>query len=137
MNLKVRAFDKIDKKYKKVEALSFHHLEGTVDMVKIASEDLNEPGEWYAVARFVLEHGTGRRDVDGAEIFSGDLIHVSNSQGEVTGIVFIYYATALVQGDRRDDYHLSTFFSPAFSNGAVVKTIGNVNENPELLKGEK
>lgn len=69
----------------------------------------------------VVMQYTGRRDINGQEIYEGDIVYHGESIREV-----IYYLTNWVLKRGEDGILLSFSSTP--------RVIGNIYENPELLK---
>ncbi|MEJ1316684.1 YopX family protein [Lactiplantibacillus paraplantarum] len=91
--------------------------------------------------RYVVEQFTGLKDVNGKDIYDGDIVSVFNEDGNYYNdviewcIKYNYPAFEL-------KYHSHLYESNALSeimNAGVenIKVIGNVHENPELLEADK
>jgi len=117
---KFRAWDKVNKKLKQVYSIDFDK-NGEIESVK---EEYTKPNEIYAmfdIGYFKLMQSTGLKDINGTEIYEGDILKTSIKnlvvewvpKGACWGIgchyLFHYYETSEV--------------------------IGNIYENPELLEG--
>ncbi len=89
--------------------------------------------------KYIPEQFTGLKDVNGKDIYDGDIVSVFNEDGNYYNdviewcIKYNYPAFEL-------KYHSHLYESNALSeimNAGVenIKVIGNAHENPELLKG--
>lgn len=76
--------------------------------------------------RFELMQYTGLKDKNGREIYEGDI--VKNEYGKAMDIQYDPRSVAFGVGD----YYFGTIGS-----GKILEVIGNIFENPELLKGKQ
>ena len=91
-----------------------------IDLIRVAPETVGE--------------FTGFKDIDGKEIFEGDIIQNT----EKTELI---YRVEMVGGCWSVDYHEDGDFDSVALNWlltmAPFKVIGNIHDNPELLEGVK
>ena len=73
---------------------------------------------------FEIEQFTGLKDVNGKDIYVGDI--VKNERNESHIVSFILHAGCFAIGD---------YYFKSIGAGKILEIIGNVHENPELLKG--
>ncbi len=84
--------------------------------------------EWHIVMQY-----TGLKDKNGKEIYEGDILRYSDGSDVSTHKIFWddkaarFYDIRLEDGDSATSYDDFEFFTEA-------KVIGNIYENPELLK---
>jgi len=119
--IKFQAWDTIDKRMVTVQAITFHHLEGTPHTIKV------EGKEWNIEPRFKLREFTGARDENGEEIWEGDIV----LRHKPHAVVFCNESVAFLVERRKPDGSLEC--QEYFDNFEYEK-IGNVYENPELLE---
>ncbi len=96
-------------------------------------EEYDEQGDSYTVYssdEVVLQQCTGLKDKNGELIFEGDIVEFRNPLGmKKRGIIIYDIDAALFQIqylDFSDDWELLDTF--------ILKVIGNIYENPELLE---
>ena len=116
----------------------------------IGSESIRKQGnylylfsenKWVNVDINTIGQYTGLKDKDGKKIFDGDIIEVEDSYGlylhnpNTRNIVEFYNGSFILRHilDKYasdDSFHLS-------SNNEDSIIVGNIHDNPELLKGEQ
>ena len=115
--LKFRAWDKLQKRMSEVDRIY-------VDAEEIQLRD-DSGRYWRKINGVVLEQYTGLKDVNGTEIYEGDIVQY----GDDIGDVFYDNDTACfnMSGfyDRHQDYPSLAFSE---SGNAIMKVIGNVHE---------
>lgn len=115
--IRFRAWDKRNKKWRLPSEWYLHPLGLTCiywNKDVFNSDDL------------VLAQFTGLRDKNGKEIYEGDILKFKDDYHESDKTVISYHDNGFWCGDGLDR------FVPAM---AYCEVIGNINENPELLKG--
>jgi len=102
-----------------------------------AGEDIFWPSWWVPVNPKTVGQFTGMTDVNGEDIYDGDIVHGYDQEPDrddgyigssVTDVVNFKYGAFWI-GDSCNKVMVMT--------PPIVEVIGNVHENPELLKEEK
>ncbi|HCW7220423.1 TPA: hypothetical protein OYD26_000550 [Staphylococcus aureus] len=123
MVLKFRAWDKLGKEMHKVSAIDFSSKGARI--IRLAGVQCNGKGDhkrWHSSVE--LMQSTGFKDVNGVEIYEGDIVQDSYS-GEVSFIEFkegAFYITC------------SNVTELISENDDIIEIIGNIFENEELLE---
>ncbi len=122
--IKFRAWDKATSSYRKVLEIEFYP-DGELKKVKVAG--LQRKGT-ITPDKLVLEQFTGLTDVNGKDIYEGDIVKVTS---QYWGMLGNKYEVKFKQGAFYVKYGLLSEISPSIS------VIGNVHTNPELLEGHE
>lgn len=90
---------------------------------------------WTAAERYVVQRGTGMKDIHGKEIFEGDIIRVES------GLIKIIYSEDIAGFECVGLPHLvgsrSLYgYKHAQKPDKVFKVVGNIFENPELIQNK-
>lgn len=129
--IKVRAFDEEFKKmYSGDEIESKDNLDAWLSYGELFIYRI-EDGEYVQLKP--LQY-TGFKDKNGIEIFESDIVHtvgvIPGVEIDTIGIVKFIDGSYIVENfDGNDGWYL-------FEEGTDVEVLGNVFENPELLKGD-
>ncbi|WP_407634399.1 YopX family protein [Lactiplantibacillus plantarum] len=123
--IKFRAWNQIDSEYineiNAVMSLDGSHIWWDInDSGEMKYED--DPGNYK------LEQFTGLKDVNGKDIYEGDIVEVTS---QYWGMLGNRYEVKFEQGAFYVKYGLLSEISPSIS------VIGNVHEKPELLEKDK
>ena len=128
--IKFRAWDDLLNKMLVVYRISF---DGPVDGVQVHCylDDRGAEGSTeyaYDGDELILEQFTGLKDVNGKDIYAGDVIEVIS---QFWGMLGNRYDVKFKQGAFYAGHGLLSEISPSIS------VIGNVHANPELLEADK
>lgn len=104
-----------------------------------ANDEYITIGEWCSVNPETLGISTGLFDKDGTEIFEGDIISTYTDNLVIKRDNLLGFYVEVVEVEKKRNYFAETvdieyldLFAKDF--GVAVEVIGNVYENPELLK---
>ena len=131
---KFRAWDKRTKRLYQVQTLQFYGTNNTVDACWTNGVDfdgestLGEP-ELNNLHNLELMQYTGMKDVNGVEIYEGDIIREDIEKDGPPIIVSVVWEEGAFYGKERT--HNPEYIAKEFLNG---KVIGNIYENQELLE---
>ena len=133
-DIKFRAWDKQTKRLYQVQTLQFYGTNNTVDACWTNGVDfdgestLGEP-ELNNLHNLELMQYTGMKDVNGVEIYEGDIIREDIEKDGPPIIVSVVWEEGAFYGKERT--HNPEYIAKEFLNG---KVIGNIYENQELLE---
>ncbi|WP_145474121.1 YopX family protein [Staphylococcus pettenkoferi] len=82
---------------------------------------------------FELMQSTGLKDINGIEIYEGDIVHVNYKLSIVKYAKGSFYIEFI---DFPKIIMLSDFYFKSYTNDLILKVQGNIYENPELLEDE-
>ncbi|MDO1604029.1 YopX family protein [Lactiplantibacillus plantarum] len=122
--IKFRAWDKVTSSYRKVLEIEFYP-DGELKKVKVAG--LQRKGT-ITPDNLVLEQFTGLKDINGKEIYEGDILEVT-IDGAVQADKYLVKHVW--------DPHVWIEESDGYYAVSKMKVQGNVHENPELLEEDK
>ena len=124
---KFRVWDKNNKKM-----LGWKEL----DFTKERDEDeitIFEPTGQFAHPIFFYDamQSTGLKDISGTVIYEGDIVHVNYKLSIVKYAKGSFYIEFI---DFPKIIMLSDFYFKSYTNDLILKVLGNIYENPELLE---
>lgn len=125
MTLKFRAWLKEEKRMTDVNEMTF--IDGEVYLI-------SDVTDFYAYEEFKLMQSTGLRDKNGKEIFEGDIVKFTITNGfdyvvDEYGVVNYKQGAFFIVKDFAE-YLISYVYTDK------IEVIGDIYENPELLEGE-
>ncbi len=137
--IKLRGYDKVRfRAYDKIdgfgEMITLNTLEGTATCI-------TNDGITFLANIEELQQYTGLKDKNGKEIYEGDILKLEENFAKITdadrNIVIVGYDMGgFMYGRSHDPLHMNTYLWM----GAELKSleiIGNIYENPELLKKDE
>ena len=129
MEIKVRAWDKKEKKM--IENVGVFYSDNTAYIYKYTSPALGYTEVFINAKypdRFVPMLYTNCKDKNGKEIYKDDI--VKNDYGQIGRVVFKHGAFVFQWNDNTE-----TYWSADPDSENDIEVIGNIWENPDLLKG--
>jgi len=132
--IKFRAWDKKDNTWYRFTD-PYIHAEEPYEILRFdAPENSN----------FIFEQYTGLKDKNGVEIYEGDVIDIHQTVNGVNTFRISYNEKKARfepvyhcewHRDCKYEYSVSSFYAPSTITGEVdYEVIGNIHENPELIK---
>lgn len=118
--IKFRAWIPTEKRIAAVTDIDFEI--GIVAVEEVGLEQYN----FLADSNVVLEQYTGLKDVNGVEIYEGDIVKVFHNS--IDTVVFRRGCFGL-------DANYSHPFTPLCNLDGSMEVIGSIHQNPELLEG--
>lgn len=132
--IKFRAWNKVWGMMSLVDKIEFEEGKPVSVSVTIKATDFDHTDEWsdYEVGDdIILQQYTGLKDKNGKEIFEGDIVKIA---GHTDNDVVIFKDGAFcIEGWTNTLAELMTDWSSNV-DPELIEVIGNVHENPELLK---
>ena len=95
-------------------------------------------GEIFMVDPETVGQYTGLTDKNGKKIFEGDIVKHYNNSDDGFDIGALYWDETFSQWKRTSigNFHHRSF-TYSMSRSCEYETIGNIHDNPDLLKGEQ
>lgn len=121
--IKFRAWDRLTKKFNKIKDLIT--IDGSVQAVRFAH--FADGKDFQGIDYVNLQQYTGLKDCKGVEIYEGDIIRligIDISGSRTTEVIF-------TSGSFREKY---MGYALEIYKTHEIEVIGNIYENPELLK---
>ncbi|MGE9789587.1 YopX family protein [Enterococcus faecalis] len=94
-----------------------------------------ELGDWWSFDEVEIMQSTGLKDLNGVEIFEGDIVQYRDGEYSYLGIVKRDCYQFFIDGIEPDNNYDFIDVSNTFDGTSSLEIIGNIHENPELLEG--
>lgn len=100
------------------------------------NEEIKENAAWLLfpdnsnIDDIEIEQYTGLRDNDGKLVYEGDLIFIN---GEEWQVIWVDEDCSFFFSNLKEEYH-QPIFPDLYIGTEDFKVVGNIHENPELLK---
>lgn len=134
--IKFRAWDKVNKKMRSSEELFNLDCSNELPFLPLAKGLYDEDENGYSADFEVMQY-TGLRDKNGRDIYEGDILKrtllPSVRLSSISIVKWIPAKACLSSADM--DGRNVTFISDYINSNYELEVIGNIYENPELLKG--
>ncbi|MBR8464437.1 hypothetical protein KDD93_07650 [Campylobacter sp. faydin G-24] len=130
--IKFRVWDKATKRMLPLSHIVFDsNGEVTYALAELYYEDI----EFYDDDDFEIMQYTGLKDDDDCEIYEGDIIKFHDLGLDRKGVVDFKDGSFIITDDYNEITSLSDLVFVSKRDGFKCFVIGNIYENPELLKG--
>lgn len=96
-------------------------------------------GEACEVGKETVGQFTGKTDKNGKKIFEGNIVQIDEHETAVNGLYCVRWSesNSCWTLQRNEEYHHHFFtFSDLNGFAETSEIVGNIHDNPELLKGE-
>ncbi len=108
----------------------------THDVIEIIVRISYRREDYYAVVQDTVGQFTGLQDKNGKDIYEGDILEFVDEKGKVYRRAVVYNEGAFCQEISFDWLKLA--YNPLKNHQLELwEVIGNIHDNPELLKGDK
>lgn len=144
---KFRAWDRKNKVMRDVKGLIWEETDfiGHCNLIAHCPPRGHEFNEWFTVAldgsKYQLMQSTGLKDMNGVDIFEGDVVKVSdggNEEDSYTSVVKNYadegYPAFDIEAPSSWYYESNVLSTIMGGDYETIEVIGNVWENPNLLE---
>ncbi|MDR2484972.1 MAG: YopX family protein [Treponema sp.] len=91
-------------------------------------------GEWFKIDPDTVGEYTGLKDSNGVKIFEGDIVKSTSCMDETYVGEVSFRGGEWLLDLAGDDYY-PLYRMQDYENGPTLEVIGNIHDNPELLKG--
>ena len=119
-----------------VEGLPYE-VDGVIDCIRVKEQiqDIISYTTYKVIPESISEF-TGLTDKNGKKIFEGDIVKHYNNSDDGFDIGALYWDETFSQWKRTSigNFHNSSF-TYMMSHSCEYEVIGNIHDNPELLKG--